>query len=98
MCEKLFRFYSLATSAQVALKWKYRLSKKLLKVRLQAAKACMKVSQKTAIRATIEAVKAAIAIIKETIAIIIAGGWVAVLIIIIVCIAAVVLGVVMGEV
>ena len=45
---------------------------------------------KTAIKATMEAVKAAIAIIKETIAIIIAGGWVAVLIIIIVCIAAVV--------
>ena len=53
---------------------------------------------KAAIKATMEAVKAAIAVIKETVAIIIACGWVAVLIIIFVCIAAVVVGVVMGEV
>ena len=49
---------------------------------------------KAAIKARIEAVKAAIEIIKKTIAIIIAGGWIAVLIIIIICIAAVVVGVV----
>ena len=40
---------------------------------------------KAAIKATMDAVKAAFAIIKETVAIIIAGGWVAVLIIIAVC-------------
>ena len=41
--------------------------------------------------------KAAIAILKETIALIIAGGWVAVVIILVVCIVGVVVGVVEGE-
>ena len=53
---------------------------------------------KAAIKTTMEAVKAAIEIIKETIAIIIAGGWVAVLIILVICMAAVLIGVVLGEV
>ena len=45
---------------------------------------------KAAIKATIEAVKAAIAVIKETVAIIMVGGWVAVLIIIAVCVGVVI--------
>jgi hypothetical protein len=50
-----------------------------------------------AIKATVEAVKATIAILKETIAIVIACGWFAVLIILIVCVAAVVIGCMMEE-
>ncbi len=53
---------------------------------------------KAAIKATVEAVKATIVILKETIALIIAGGWIAVLIILVICMAAVLIGVVMGEV
>ena len=55
----------------------------------RAAQAAIKFA-KVAFKATVEAVKTAIAILKETIAIIIAGGWIAVLIILIVCVAAVV--------
>lgn len=53
---------------------------------------------KAAIKATVEAVKAAIAILKETIALVIAGGWVAVVIILVVCIVGVVAGVEMEAV
>ena len=52
---------------------------------------------KAAIKATVEAVKVTIAILKETIALVIAGGWVAVVIILVVCIVGVVVGVVAGE-
>ena len=63
----------------------------------RAAQAAIKFA-KVAIKATVEAVKALIAILKETIALIIAGGWVAVLIILIICMAAVLIGAVMGEI
>ena len=52
---------------------------------------------KAAIKAAIKAVKAAIAILKETIALVIAGGWVAVVIILVVCMVGVVVGVIGGE-
>ncbi|MBQ7347666.1 MAG: hypothetical protein IJW55_06880 [Clostridia bacterium] len=63
----------------------------------RAAQATIKFA-KVAIKATIEAVKSAIAILKETIALIIAGGWVAVVIILIVCVAAVVGGMLVGKI
>ena len=62
----------------------------------RAAQAAIKFA-KVAFKATVEAVKALIAFLKETIALIIAGGWVAVLIILIVCIVGVLVGVVEGE-
>ena len=52
---------------------------------------------KAAIKATIEAVKATLAIFKETTAIIIAGGWIAVLIILLVSVAGVVIAFLFGE-
>ena len=63
----------------------------------RAAQAAIKLA-KVAFKATVEAVKALIAILKETIALIIAGGWVAVVIILSVCLAAVLIGAVMGEI
>ena len=63
----------------------------------RAAQAAIKFA-KVAFKATVEAVKATIAILKETIAIIIADGWVAVLIILIVCMAAVVIGYICREI
>ena len=63
----------------------------------RAAQAAIKFA-KVAIKSTFEAVKATIAILKETIAIIIADGWVAVLIILIVCMAAVVIGYICREI
>ena len=47
---------------------------------------------KAAIKATIETVKATLAILKETTAIIIAGGWIAVLIITVVCLVGWIIG------
>ena len=52
---------------------------------------------KAAIKATIEAVKAMITIIKETITLIIVGGWVVVLIILIVCIVTIVVEFVIAQ-
>ena len=49
---------------------------------------------KAAIKATIETVKATLAVLKETIALVIAGGWVAVIIILVI----ILLGVVFGTV
>lgn len=57
----------------------------------RAAQAAIKFA-KVAIKATVKAVKATIAVFKETFALIIAGGWVAVAIIIVVCVAAVIVG------
>jgi hypothetical protein len=54
----------------------------------RAAQAAIKFA-KVAIKATVEAVKATIAVLKETVALIIASGWIAVLIVIIVCVVAV---------
>ena len=62
----------------------------------RAAQAAIKFA-KVAIKATVEAVKVTIAILKDTIALITAGGWVAVLIILIVCVAAVMFGFIAGE-
>lgn len=72
-------------------------SQKVAMMLKRAAQSAIKFA-KVAFKATVEAEKALIAILKETIAIIIAGGWVAVLIILIVCVAAVLVGVVMGDV
>ena len=55
-------------------------------------------SAKKLLKATIEAVRATIAIFKETIALIIAGGWVAAVIVLVVCLAAVVVGYACGEI
>ena len=63
----------------------------------RAAQAAIKLA-KVAFKATVEAVKVTTAILKETIAFIIAGGWVAVLIILVICMAAVLIGAVMGEI
>lgn len=63
----------------------------------RAAQAAIKFA-KVAFKATVEAVKATIAIFKETIALIIAGGWVAVLIILVICMAAILIGAVMGKI
>ena len=52
---------------------------------------------KAAIKATIEAVKATLAILKETTAIIIAGGWITVLIITVVCLVGWIIGCVLVE-
>ena len=72
-------------------------SQKVAMMLKRVAQAAIKFA-KVAFKATVEAVKALIAILKETIAIIIADGWVAILIILIICMAAVLVGVVMGDV
>ena len=53
---------------------------------------------KVIVKAIISAIKAIIALIKELVAIIVAGGWVAVLIIIVIILLAVVVGSVTGEI
>ena len=53
---------------------------------------------KVLIKAIISAIKAIAAAIKELVAIIVAGGWVAVVIILVIILLAVVVGVVMGEI
>ena len=46
----------------------------------------------TFIKSLVKAKKATVAVLKETVALIIAGGWVAVLVIVIICLAAIVGG------
>lgn len=52
---------------------------------------------KTFIKSLVKAIKATVAVLKETVALIIAGGWVAVLVIVIICLAAVVGGKLTGS-
>ena len=63
-------------------------SQKAAMILKRAAQAAIKFT-KVAIKATVEAVKATIAVLKETVALIIASGWIAVVIVIIVCVVAV---------
>ena len=52
---------------------------------------------KTFIKALAKTIKASVAVLQETVALIIAGGWVAVIIIVIICLAAIVGGMLTGS-